>query len=123
MLLSTAGGIGGGVVVTPLCISFFGFGTKEAIPISGVCILLSQIVKYIYHWRQKHPEKDTTSIDYGLATVMLPTVLLGSFLGALVLILVPPLILQVLLTSLLIFLTTQCALKAREIFKKENLKI
>lgn len=51
MLLSTAGGIGGGVVVTPLCISFFGFGTKEAIPISGFCILLCQLVKYIYHWK------------------------------------------------------------------------
>lgn len=105
MLLCTAGGIGGGVVVAPMCIAFFGFGTKEAIALSGFSIALSQLTKWVYSWRQKHPEKDATAIDYGLATVMLPTVLLGSFLGTLVNILVPPLVLQILLTSLLIFLT------------------
>lgn len=41
MLLCTAGGIGGGVVVAPMCIAFFGFGTKEAIALSGFSIFLS----------------------------------------------------------------------------------
>jgi hypothetical protein len=41
MLLCTAGGIGGGVVVAPMCIAFFGFGTKEAIALSGFSILLA----------------------------------------------------------------------------------
>jgi len=105
MLLCTAGGIGGGVVVTPMCIAMLGFSTKEAIPISGFSILCSQVTKWTYSWKQKHPQKDTTSIDYGLAVVMLPTVLAGSFLGTLVTVLVPPLVLNILLTLLLIFLT------------------
>lgn len=63
------------------------------------------------------------SIDYGLATVMLPTVMLGSFLGTFVTILVPPIVLQILLTCLLTFLTVQSGLKAKEIFLKENAKI
>jgi len=119
MLLCTAGGIGGGVVVAPMCIAMLGFGTKEAIALSGFSILCSQITKWAYSWRQKHPEKDTTAIDYGLAVVMLPTVLGGSFIGTLVTVLVPPLILQILLTCLLIFLTVQSGLKAKEIYMKE----
>lgn len=116
MLLCTAGGIGGGVVVAPMCIAFFEFGTREAVAISGFCVLICQITKLIYSWKQKHPEKDTKAIDYGLATVMLPTVLLGSFIGTFVTILVPPIILQILLTALLTFLTVQSALKAKEIY-------
>jgi hypothetical protein len=85
--------------------------------------LICQITKLIYSWKQKHPEKDTIAIDYGLATVMLPTVLLGSFIGTFVTILVPPIVLQVLLTALLTFLTVQSALKAKQIYEKENLKI
>jgi len=41
MLLCTAGGIGGGVVVTPMCIAMLGFSAKEAIPLSGFSILCS----------------------------------------------------------------------------------
>ena len=41
MLLCTAGGIGGGVVVAPMCIAMLGFGTKEAIALSGFSILCS----------------------------------------------------------------------------------
>ena len=123
MLLCTAGGIGGGVVVAPMCIAFFEFGLREAVPLSGFCILICQVTKFAYSWKQKHPEKDTMSIDYGLATVMLPTVMLGSFLGTFVTILVPPIVLQILLTCLLTFLTVQSGLKAKEIFLKENAKI
>lgn len=123
MLLCTAGGIGGGVVVAPMCMAFFGFGLREAVALSGFCILICQITKWVYSWKQKHPEKDTTSIDYGLATVMLPTVLLGSFIGTFITILVPPIVLQILLTSLLTFLTVQSGLKAKEIYDKENAKI
>jgi uncharacterized membrane protein YfcA len=51
---------------------------------------------------------------------MLPTVLMGSYLGVIINVILPALILQVVLTILLIGLTIQSSLKAREIFKKEN---
>jgi uncharacterized protein YacL len=70
-----------------------------------------------------HPEKKAVSIDYGLAIVMLPTVMMGSFIGVIMNAYLPDLILQVLLTLLLAFLTIQSFLKARDIFKKENKKI
>ena len=63
------------------------------------------------------------AIDYGLAIIMLPTVMMGSFIGVIMNAAMPDLILQVCLTLLLAFLTVQSALKAREIMRKENAKI
>ena len=51
MLLCTAGGIGGGVVVAPMCIAFFEFGLREAVPLSGFCILICQVTKFAYSWK------------------------------------------------------------------------
>ena len=112
MALSTVAGIGGGGVITPICMSFFSFGTKQTIAISGFSILVCSIVKFIMSLKQKHPEKDSVVIDYGLATVMLPTVLMGSMIGVYVNILLPTVYLQAILTLLLLFLAVQSAQKA-----------
>lgn len=54
---------------------------------------------------------------------MLPTVMMGSFIGVIMNKAMPDLILQVCLTLLLGFLTVQSGFKAREIMRKENEKI
>ena len=58
-------------------------------------------------------------IDYSLATVMSPTTLAGSQIGGLMLKTFPALIIQVLLTLLLGFLTIQSTRKAWELHRKE----
>jgi uncharacterized membrane protein YfcA len=78
MALSTVAGIGGGGIVIPFCMKFFNFQMKEAISLSGFSILTCSITRFIYNFNAKHPEKDAVVIDYGLASVMLPTVLIGS---------------------------------------------
>lgn len=111
--ISTVGGIGGGGVVIPFCMTFFGFSTKEAIAISGFSIFCSSLGRFIYCYGEKHPEKDAVLIDYGLASIMLPIVMMGSLVGVLANILLPSLILEVSLTALLIILSIQSGLKAR----------
>jgi uncharacterized membrane protein YfcA len=123
MMLCTLAGIGGGGVVVPLLSVFFSFEFKEATAISGFSILTCSIARFLYNFKQMHPEKKAVSIDYGLAIVMLPTVMMGSFIGVIMNAMLPDLILQILLTLLLAFLTFQSSMKAREIFKKENEKI
>ena len=105
MMLCTVGGVGGGGVVIPLVMTFFKFDTKQAIALSGFSIVLCSIARFIYNFRQKHPQKDTVVIDYGLASIMLPTVLMGSFLGVLVNVTFPPILLQIIMTLLLSFIT------------------
>jgi uncharacterized membrane protein YfcA len=54
----------------------------------------------------RHPEKKASvALDYGLACVMMPTVLMGSFIGVWFNILLPDIAIQVILALLLFFLT------------------
>lgn len=46
MAMSTIAGIGGGGLVTPMCMTFFIFNTKSAISISGFSILTCSITRY-----------------------------------------------------------------------------
>jgi uncharacterized membrane protein YfcA len=105
MALSTIAGVGGGGVVIPFCMTFFNFSMKKSISLSGFSILACSITRFIYTYRNKHPDKDSVVIDYGLASVMLPTVLMGSLLGVMINLMFPALILQIILTCLLLFLT------------------
>jgi uncharacterized membrane protein YfcA len=123
MTLSTMGGIGGGGAVVPFTMMFFSFTTKEAIAISGFSIFICSLARYIYTYSDKHPEKDAVIIDYGLASIMLPAVMMGSMVGVLANVMLPSLVLQTSLTLLLIFLTIQSGGKARQIYTKENAKL
>jgi uncharacterized membrane protein YfcA len=94
---------------------------KRSIALSGFSILACSIARFIVNFRQKHPEKKTSCVlDYGLATVMMPTVLMGSFIGVMFNTALPDLIIQIVLALLLFFLSVQAGLKARQIYKKEN---
>ena len=66
---------------------------------------IGSVVRYFFSFNLKHPEKDSTHIDYGIVIVMLPLVILGSFFGVLINIVLPPVILSIMLTILLILLT------------------
>lgn len=98
-------GIGGGGIVIPFCMTFFGFQTKNAIALSGFTILACSVTRYIVSLNEKHPEKNAVIIDYGLATIMLPVVMMGSMTGVLINIMFPNLILTACLTFVLAFLT------------------
>ena len=45
-------------------------------------IVMSAGTKYLYYWRQRNPNKPgVVVVDYGLATIMMPTTLAGSQIG------------------------------------------
>jgi hypothetical protein len=121
--ISTVGGIGGGSIVIPFCMTFFGFSTKAALAISNFSIFSCSLMRYLFQMNQRHPDKNAVLIDYGLATIMLPTVMMGSMIGVLGNIILPSLILQICLTLLLVVMTFKAGLKGYEIFKKENVRI
>ena len=123
MALSNIAGIGGGGVAIPLVMAFFVFKTKPAIAISSFSIFVCTTARFIFNFNDRHPEKpDVTVIDYGLTTIMMPTTLAGSQIGALILITFPSLYIQVMLTLMLAGLAIQSTFKAIEITKKENAK-
>ena len=121
--ISTVGGIGGGGLVIPFCMTFFGFSTKIAIALSGFTILACSVIRFLFFLNHNHPEKDAVLIDYDLASIMLPIVMMASMIGALASIILPNLILQVLLTLLMLSLAILTCIKGLQIYKKENIRI
>lgn len=113
MALAVMSGIGGGGIIVPLLMVFYKLDTKGAIAASGFTILTGSLCRYAITINERHPDKDATCIEYGLANVMLPTVLIGSITGVLFNLMLPALVLQILLTTLLLFLAIQSGFKAR----------
>jgi uncharacterized membrane protein YfcA len=89
--------------------------------LSGFSIFCCSVTRYIITLNQRHPEKKTcVALDYGLASVMMPTVLMGSFIGVWFNIMLPDIAIQIILALLLFFLTFQAGTKAFEVYRKEN---
>jgi len=106
MMLATMGGIGGGGVVVFLIQYLLYFNLGEAIALSQFSIFTCSVMRYFLTSDKKHPEKKTcVALDYGLATVMMPTVLMGSFVGVWINIILPDIAIQIILALLLVFLT------------------
>ena len=121
MLLSKVAGIGGGGIAIPIISYFFNFGLKPATAISSFSILIASLAYFAYNFDLKNPDKpQTVAIDYGLAIVMMPLTLLGSLIGAYFYVSFPELILLIILTLLLIFLTVNSWTKGLEIYEKES---
>lgn len=81
------------------------------------------VVRYVYSRNSRHPEKNTTHIDYGLVIVMLPLVLVGSFVGVFFNLMLPPVILSIILSVLLILLTIQSLLQGYKIWVQETVAL
>ena len=118
--LANVSGIGGGGLIIPISMALFTFTTKEAIAISGFTIFTGSVTRFFYSYNQRHPEKDATLIDYGIVIVMMPLVLLGSYIGVLMNLMLPPILLSLFLTLILILLTAQSFIKGKQMYQKET---
>lgn len=116
------GGIGGGGLIIPVCIAMFGFSTIQAIALSNFVIFAGAAVRYFgFSIFQKNPDKDATIVDYNLCSMMLPTVLIGSFVGTIISSVLPEAVLTIILVVMLIYLTYDSLEKAISLWKKETL--
>ena len=90
MALCTVAGIGGGGVANSMLIYFFKFETKPAVAISSFSILVCTTMRFFYNFRVRHPERPHVNVlDYGLASIMMPTTLAGSQIGGYILLMFP----------------------------------
>lgn len=118
--LAVISGIGGGGIVVPLLMMFYHMSTKTAVAVSGFTIFLGSIVRFGTTMKQRHPDKDATSIDYSISNLMLPNVLLGSISGVFLNELLPELVLQICLFIVLSFLTWAAYGTSVKIYNKET---
>ena len=116
-------GVGGGGIIVSFIMVFCNLDIKDAVAISGFTILVGSLTRFAMTYKERHPAKDAVQIDYTIATVMLPTVLVGSTLGILFNIVFPQVAIQICLTLFLSFMLIQSIFKFREIYKRENLNL
>ena len=118
------GGIGGGGIVIPITIFFFGFDMKTAIALSNATIAVASICRYVLNLKRAHPLKDGkgVQVDYSVAAIMLPAIVVGVIAGGIVNRLLPEYLLAIILIVLLITMIISTLIKYCQIVKDEREK-
>ena len=108
----------------PVTILFFGFDTKQAIALSNCSICLSSYARYFQHFRKSHPLKEGKGVlvDYSIASIMLPMIVLGATLGVMVNKVIPAVFIAIILFILLSIMAVSTFRKLRRIQREEREK-
>ncbi|OAY81798.1 hypothetical protein ACMD2_19539 [Ananas comosus] len=77
----TVGGVGGGGVFVPLLNLVLGFDTKSAAALSKCMIMGASTSSVWYNLQVSHPTKEVPIIDYNLALLFQPMLMLGITIG------------------------------------------
>ncbi|ESW31517.1 hypothetical protein PHAVU_002G244700 [Phaseolus vulgaris] len=115
------GGVGGGGIFVPMLTLIIGFDTKSAIAISKCMITGGATATVFYNLRQRHPTLDLPVIDYDLALLFTPMLMLGISIGVAFNLIFPEWMLTVLLIILFVGLSIKCFFKGVETWKKETI--
>lgn len=118
--LSNAGGIGGGGLLIPILLLILKFYTHEAIPISKLMIFTGAITSFILGFRQKHPTRNSITIEYNIPLLLVPMLLFGTMVGVTLNKVTPPWLILVSLTAVLIINTYKTLKKAKNLYSSEN---
>ncbi|KAK9733414.1 hypothetical protein RND81_04G066800 [Saponaria officinalis] len=77
----TVGGVGGGGIFVPMLTLIVGFDTKSAAALSKCMIMGASGASVWYNIRVEHPTKEVPILDYDLALLFQPMLMLGINLG------------------------------------------
>ncbi|WVZ64660.1 hypothetical protein U9M48_014154 [Paspalum notatum var. saurae] len=96
----SVGGVGGGGIFVPMLALIVGFDPKSTTAISKCMIMGGSVSTVYYNLKLKHPTLDMPLIDYDLALLMQPMLMLGVSIGVIFNVIFP----NWLITALLIIL-------------------
>ncbi|KAK7359152.1 hypothetical protein VNO77_01099 [Canavalia gladiata] len=119
----TVGGVGGGGIFVPMLTLIIGFDARSATAISKCMITGGAGATVFYNLRQRHPTLDMPVIDYDLALLFQPMLMLGISIGVAFNVIFPDWMLTALLIVVFIGLSVNAFLKGVDTWKKETLVI
>ncbi|KAB8108379.1 hypothetical protein EE612_043996 [Oryza sativa] len=115
------GGVGGGGFFVPMLTLIIGFDAKSSVAISK-CMIMGAAVSTVYcNLKRKHPTLDMPVIDYDLALLIQPMLMLGISIGVIFNVIFPDWLVTVLLIILFLGTSTKAFLKGIETWKKETI--
>ncbi|KAH9764273.1 hypothetical protein KPL70_001466 [Citrus sinensis] len=80
-LCRSVGGVGGGGIFVPVLNLIIGFDPKSSVALSKCMITGTAVATVVYNLRQRHPTLNMLVIDYDLALLFQPMLVLGISIG------------------------------------------
>uniref|UniRef100_K3ZT21 Sulfite exporter TauE/SafE family protein n=1 Tax=Setaria italica TaxID=4555 RepID=K3ZT21_SETIT len=117
----SVGGVGGGGIFVPMLTLIIGFDPKSSTAISKCMIMGAAVSTVYYNLKLKHPTLDMPMIDYDLALLIQPMLMLGISIGVIFNVIFPDWLVTVLLIVLFLGTSTKAFLKGIETWKKETI--
>ncbi|KAG2634581.1 hypothetical protein PVAP13_2NG178200 [Panicum virgatum] len=118
----SVGGVGGGGIFVPMLALIIGFDPKSSTAISKCMIMGGSVSTVYYNLKLKHPTLDMPLIDYDLALLMQPMLMLGVSMGVIFNVIFPNWLITALLIIFFLGTSTKAYLKGIETWKKETIK-
>ncbi|PKU79287.1 sulfite exporter TauE/SafE family protein 3 [Dendrobium catenatum] len=119
--LGSVGGVGGGGIFVPMLALIIGFDPKSSTAMSKCMITGAAASTVYYNLRLRHPTLDIPLIDYDLALLFQPMLMLGISIGVIFNVVFPDWMVTVLLIILFLVTSTKACIKGVETWKKETL--
>ncbi|XP_068653068.1 sulfite exporter TauE/SafE family protein 4-like [Aristolochia californica] len=117
----TVGGVGGGGIFVPMLNLIVGFDTKSAAALSKCMIMGASISSVWYNLRVRHPSKDVPILDYDLALLFQPMLMLGITIGVALSVVFPYWLITILIIILFIATSSRSFVKGIEMWKQETI--
>ncbi|GLT93455.1 hypothetical protein SLE2022_112480 [Rubroshorea leprosula] len=117
----TVGGVGGGGIFVPMLTLIVGFDTKSAAALSKCMIMGASASSVWYNLRVPHPTKEVPILDYDLALLFQPMLMLGITVGVALSVVFPYWLITVLIIILFLGTSSRSFCKGIEMWKEETL--
>ncbi|XP_042520671.1 sulfite exporter TauE/SafE family protein 3-like [Macadamia integrifolia] len=119
--LGSVGGVGGGGIFVPMLTLIIGFDPKSSTAISKCMIMGAAASTVYFNLRLRHPTLDLPIIDYDLAVLFQPMLMLGISIGVAFNVIFADWMVTVLLITLFVGTSAKALFKGIETWKKETL--
>ncbi|KAK8948659.1 hypothetical protein KSP39_PZI005741 [Platanthera zijinensis] len=119
--LGSVGGVGGGGIFVPMFTLIIGFDPKSSTALSKCMITGAAASTVYYNLKLRHPTLDTPLIDYDLAVLFQPMLMLGISIGVVFNVLFPDWMVTVLLIILFLVTSFKAFKKGTDSWMKETL--
>ncbi|GMN37215.1 hypothetical protein TIFTF001_006641 [Ficus carica] len=117
----SVGGVGGGGIFVPMLTLIIGFDEKSSTAISKCMVIGGAAATVFYNLRQRHPTLELPIIDYDLALLFQPMLMLGISLGVAFNVIFADWMIILLMIIVFLATSTKSFLKGIETWKKETI--
>ncbi|XP_057505175.1 sulfite exporter TauE/SafE family protein 3-like isoform X1 [Actinidia eriantha] len=117
----SVGGVGGGGIFVPMLSLIIGFDAKSATAISKCMIMGGAGSTVYYNFRLRHPTLDMPIIDYDLALLVQPMLMMGISIGVAFNVIFSDWMVTVLLIILFVGTSTKAFFKGVDTWKRETI--